>query len=165
MCVIFSCRCVCWVDGGSFTTCGYRILGIPLGRYGNCRRFWSTPLVRVLKFNNEFSPHYISLMWYWQRIASQPIYIYIWKLNFGQQWWDETWGACGNFVRNLRTLWSPPISLNQERHTKAQSSFYLFIYFNQKPLAKTLKSDRKSSLARPPDKNVAKTHLIMFRSD
>jgi hypothetical protein len=54
----------------------------------------------------------------------------------------------------------------RETHTKAQSSFiYLFIYLNQKPLAKTLKSDRKSSLARPPDKNVAKTHLIMFRSD
>jgi hypothetical protein len=23
MCVIFRCRCVCWIDGGSFTPCGY----------------------------------------------------------------------------------------------------------------------------------------------
>jgi len=31
-------------------------------------------------------------------------------------------------TRDLRTLWSPSVTLNQERHTKAQSSF-LFFYF------------------------------------
>jgi hypothetical protein len=29
-------------------------------------------------------------------------------------------------ARDLRTLWSPPVSLNQEGHTKAQSSLFFF---------------------------------------
>ncbi len=74
MCVIFSCRCVCWIDGGTFTTCGYRIAGIPLGRYCNCRRFWSSPRIRVVKFNYRFSRHYISLMSHWRTNARPPIF-------------------------------------------------------------------------------------------
>jgi hypothetical protein len=76
MCVIFSCRCVFWIDGSSFTTCGYRVPGIPLGTYCNCRRFWSSSLVRVVKLNHQFSCHYIWLMWHWGRIVSQPIFVF-----------------------------------------------------------------------------------------
>jgi hypothetical protein len=81
MCVIIHCRCVCWIDDITFTT---TIPGIPLGRYCNCRRFPSSPLVcrrfpssplvRVVKFNYRFSGHYISLMSHWWTIASQPFF-------------------------------------------------------------------------------------------
>ncbi len=30
---------------------------------------------------------------------------------------------------DLRTLWSPPISLNQDKHTKAQSKLILFLFY------------------------------------
>jgi hypothetical protein len=76
VCVIFSCRCVCWILGGSFTPCGYRIPGIPLGTYCTCRRVWSSPLVRVVKFNYQFSRHYISLMSHRRTIACQPIFVF-----------------------------------------------------------------------------------------
>jgi len=76
VCVIFGCRCVCWIDGGSFMTSGYRILGIPLGTYCTCRRVWSSSLVGVVKFNYRFSGHYISLISHSRPIASQPAFVF-----------------------------------------------------------------------------------------
>ncbi len=67
---------MCWIDGGSFITCGYRIPRIPLGRNCNCRRFSASPLVRVVEFNYRFSHHYISFMWHRLTIASQPIFVF-----------------------------------------------------------------------------------------
>jgi len=61
VCVWYLAVVVCWIDGGTCTSCGYRIPGIPLGTYCTCRRVWSSALVRVVKFNYQFSRHYISL--------------------------------------------------------------------------------------------------------
>jgi hypothetical protein len=41
-------------------------------------------------------------------------------------------------TRDLQTLWSPPVSLNQERHTQRRKAatfiFYLFIFCDENPL-------------------------------
>jgi hypothetical protein len=82
MCVIFNYRCcVCWIDDGTLTTCGYRIPGVPLRKYCNCRRFQFLAFVRFIKFNYRFSCQYISLMSHWWTIASQPFFLFLYVPN------------------------------------------------------------------------------------